>query len=49
MIDEDTFYYSVAELSARLNKSIEFTLEEAVHERDFWESIDWKLDLLDLY
>lgn len=25
------------------------TLEEAVHERDFWESIDWNLDLLDLY
>lgn len=28
MIDEDTFYYSVAELSARLNKSMEFTLDE---------------------
>lgn len=25
------------------------TLEEAVHERDLLESIDWNLDLLDLY
>ena len=25
------------------------TLEEAIHERDFWESIDWDMDLLDLY
>lgn len=25
------------------------SLEEAVHERDFYQSIDWDLDLLDLY
>lgn len=25
------------------------SLDEAIHERDFWESIDWSLDLLDLY
>lgn len=25
------------------------TLQEAVHERDFWESINWNIDLLDLY
>lgn len=28
MIDEDTFYYSVSELSVRLNKSMGFTLDE---------------------
>lgn len=25
------------------------TLQEAVHERDFWISINWNIDLLDLY
>ena len=25
------------------------TLEEAIHERDFYESIDWNMDLIDLY
>lgn len=25
------------------------SLEEAVHERDFYQSIDWDFDLLDLY
>lgn len=25
------------------------TLQEAIHERDFYESINWDLDLLDLY
>ena len=25
------------------------TLEDAIHERDFWMSIDWDMDMLDLY